>query len=319
MKNKLYDGTIDKDAKIVSESEDSIVYKVTNEYGELIVKEHFVFPGIWLMYKKANGQMYKYPPNYPLGLLEITHCYEGRFEYNDNGKRFFYLSEGDISINKSKETAFVYCPVQHYCGISVIINPEIAPQCLSSFLKNVRVSPSELMKKFCNHDSFFVMRSTPQLEHIFYELYSAPEHLIKGYFQIKVLELLLFISDLDPALSQVEQRSCSKSQSELAKQICQYINEHMDIRLTIEHIASVFYVSPATIKRCFNSVYGESVYAYIKTYKMKSAAYRLKTTNQSVSEIAHDFGYDNNSKFSSAFRNVMGMSPTEYRQKYIDK
>ncbi|MDE5936619.1 MAG: helix-turn-helix domain-containing protein, partial [Ruminococcus sp.] len=27
----------------------------------------------------------------------------------------------------------------------------------------------------------------------------------------------------------------------------------------------------------------------------------------------------NNSRFSSAFRNVMGMSPTEYRQKYIDK
>lgn len=318
MKNKLYDGTLDKDAKILFENEDSIIYQVKNNDGELIVKEYNIFSGIWLMYKEANGQGYKYPPNYPLGLLEITHCYEGRFEYNDGGERFFYLSEGDISINKSKETAFVYCPTRHYHGISVIINPEIAPKCLSCFLKDVKVSPSVLLEKFCNTNNFFVMRSTSRLEHIFYELYSAPKHLIKGYFQIKILELLLFLSDLDPSLSQAEQHSCSKTQAELAKKVCQYINAHLDIRLTIEQLASIFYVSPATIKRCFSSVYGESVYAYIKNYKMKLAAHRLKTTSQSISEIAYDFGYDNSSKFSSAFRSVMGISPTKYRQKYID-
>ena len=318
MENKLYRGELDKDAKILFEDENNIIYEVKNDKGKLIVKEYAIFSGIWLMYKEAHGQGYHYPPSYPFGLLEITHCHEGRFEYNNGGERVFYLSEGDISINKSKETAFVYCPTQHYYGISVIINPELAPKCLSCFLEDVKVSPALLLEKFCNTENFFVMRSTVHLEHIFYELYSVPEHLRKGYFQIKILELLLFLSDLDPSLSQAEQHSCTKAQAELAKQICQYVNTHLDKRLITEELATTFYVSPATIKRCFYSVYGESVYAYIRNYKIKLSAHQLKTTNQSITEIAHKFGYDNSSKFSSAFRSVMGISPTKYRQKYID-
>ena len=101
---------------------------------------------------------------------------------------------------------------------------------------------------------------------------------------------------------------------ELAKKVCGYINEHMDTRLTIEQLAARFFVSPAQLKKSFYSVYGESIYAYVRAYKMQSAALRMQTTGQSISEIASAFGYDNSSKFSKAFRDVMGVSPTEYRK-----
>lgn len=313
MKKKLCEGTLDKCARILSDNEERIVYQVKNGDGELVITEYPVFPGIWLMYKEAHAQKYKYPPDYPSGLLEITHCREGRFEY-DAGERFFYLSEGDMSVGKSMENASVYCPTQHYHGVSVIIDPSAAPNCLSCLLEGVKVSPSELLDKFCGKDEYFIMRSTSQIEHIFSELYSVPDRIRKGYFKIKILELLLFLSDLDPKLSQTEQRSCSRAQAELAKQVCRYVSSHLDVRLTIDQLAAKFYVSSGVLKKCFYSVYGESVYAYIKAYKMQAAAFRLKSTDQTVSEIAHDFGYENNSKFTTAFRNVMGESPTQYRK-----
>lgn len=314
MKRKLCEGTSDSNAKVLFKREDCIAYQINNAEGELTVTEHLVFPGIWLCYKEAHTQKYTYPSSYPAEVLEITHCLEGRFEY-EAGEHFFYLSKGDMSISKSigNKTA-VYCPTGHYHGISVIIDPACTPQCLSCFLDDVNVNPALLLDKFCSENRYFIMRSTARLEHIFSELYSVPEDIQKGYFKVKILELLLFLSSLDTNLSQTEERSCSKTQVELAKQVCQFINTHMDTRLTIEQLAVRFYVSPAQLKKCFYSVYGESVQAYIRAYKMRSAAYCLKATDQAISEIAGAFGYDNSSKFSKAFRNVIGISPTEYRK-----
>ena len=53
---------------------------------------------------------------------------------------------------------------------------------------------------------------------------------------------------------------------------------------------------------------------------MESAAYMLEYSDKSVIEIAGEHGYDNGSKFASAFRSVKGVTPSEYRQinkKYI--
>lgn len=313
-KKGLCDGTCDRNAKVLFEKEDCIAYRVNNKEGELVITEYPVFPGIWLCYKDAHVQKFIYPDSYPAGLLEITHCREGRFEY-DAGEQFFYLSSGDMSINKSMgKGATVYCPTQHYHGISIIIDPMYAPHCLSCFLEDVYVSLAMLTAKFCEDDQYFIMRSTAQLEHIFSELYSVPEDIQKGYFKVKILELLMFLSSFDPKLSQTEQRSCSKAQVTLAKKVCEYVNTHMEVRLTIDQLADKFYVSPAWLKKCFYNVYGKSVQAYIREYKMQSAAYALKNTNQTITEIANAIGYENNSKFSKAFRSSYGLSPTEYRR-----
>ena len=39
----------------------------------------------------------------------------------------------------------------------------------------------------------------------------------------------------------------------------------------------------------------------------------LRQTDRTVLDIAGQFGYDNGSKFAKAFRDTVGMSPTEYR------
>lgn len=313
MKDNLCEGTCDRNARVLYEQKDQIVYQVQNTDGELTITEHHVFPGIWLCYKDAHTHKFTYPPTYPEGVLEITHCREGRFEY-DGGEHFFYLTKGDLSISRCQGSGTsVYCPTGHYRGISILIDPQAAHHCLSCILEDVEVDPDMLMEKFCGENQYFIVRSSPRLEHIFSELYSVPEGLQRGYFKVKILELLLFLTGLDPAQSQSKQHSCSKSQADLAKQVCQFIHEQPDARLTIGELATKFFVSPAQLKKCFYSVYGESVQAYIRAEKMRSAAYILETTGQTISETASAYGYDNSSKFSRAFREVMGVSPTEYR------
>lgn len=88
----------------------------------------------------------------------------------------------------------------------------------------------------------------------------------------------------------------------------------MGERYTLNQVAKEFGVSCTCIKNSFKAVYGVSFYAFIKARKMESAAYMLEHTDKPVVEIAGEHGYDNSSKFASAFRSVKGVSPGTYRQ-----
>ena len=101
----------------------------------------------------------------------------------------------------------------------------------------------------------------------------------------------------------------------LAGEVCRYLTGHMSERITLEQLSAVFHVSGTLIKNSFKRVYGVSVYRYIRTQKMQMAAQMLLSSDDTVIEIAGRFGYSNASKFSSAFRDIMGMTPNEYRLK----
>lgn len=318
MNNQIYrERTARNESAIPLQGKDCTVYHEKTDTGELMVTGYDVLPGISLVYTDAHIQKYRYPAVHPFPLLEITYCCQGRFEY-DAGEQFFYLGKGDLAIyERTGNWVDINCPTRHYHGVSVVIDPAAAPRSLSYILEDVNVEPSALVTKFCQGQQNYIIRSTPRLEHIFSELYSVPEHMKKGYFKVKVLELLLFLSGLEPDFVQAEKHAFSRTQVELAKKVCGFLDQNMDKRLTIEQLAAEFYVSPAQLKKCFYSVYDESVYAYIRTYKMRSAANLLRTTDRSVAEIAGAFGYDNSSKFAKAFRDVVGLSPAEYRKKTL--
>ena len=54
----------------------------------------------------------------------------------------------------------------------------------------------------------------------------------------------------------------------------------------------------------------------MKTYRIKQAAVLLRQTQDTVADIALKVGYINQSKFATAFREIMKISPTEYRSQY---
>ncbi len=113
-----------------------------------------------------------------------------------------------------------------------------------------------------------------------------------------------------------KKRSCSKSQEELAKEAGAYILEHMDKRITIKEVSEMMHVSQTQLKNSFRNYYGNSVYKYIRSKKMRRAADLLAEGRLSVMEIAGMLGYENCSKFAAAFRGEYGISPSGYRRQH---
>lgn len=300
--------------EVVSRDRDCTVYRLMDSAEESVMTSYTVYPGIELVYRDIHSPSCKVRRSNPDLILEISHCREGRMEY-ETDDNYSYLSPGDISILHRHAAEYTaYFPLGHYHGISVIIDLEHTPECLSCFLADVTVSPHALADKFCADRACFIARSSSGIEHIFSELYHVPENLKRGYFKVKVLELMLFLTAMDIGTDETAQRCCSRTHALLAKDVCRYLTDHVSDKITLEQLSNVFHVSGTSIKNSFKAVYGVSVYNYIRTQKMQMAAQMILNSDDTILEIAGRFGYDNASKFSGAFRDIMGMTPNEYRQ-----
>lgn len=279
-----------------------------------ITTVYAVFPGIEMTFVDAHDQhILRKTKRQDGDILEITYCREGRSEFSLNDE-FVFLSSGDLMIVKSDRISpVVNLPLKHYHGLTIRIDLDKTPHCLSCFLEDVKVQPRALADRFCSGNIGYIARANPSIEHIFSEIYLVSEDIRKGYCKIKTLELLLFLSQLNIDGDELQGRLHSKTQVLLAEKIAKYLYEHMDDRITLEQLSESFHVSVAHIKNTFKSVYDVPVGAYVRTIKMESAAYMLEYTDKSILEIAMEHGYDNGSKFAAAFRSVKGINPAQYR------
>lgn len=294
------------------------IYRSQDSTGDCEVTVYPVFSGIELVYYDVHMQSCDINLAKGREMLIITHCQEGRIEFEYKNGEYLYLASGDLSIQKNTENIrHRYCPLSHYHGVSVAIDMNRVPRCFSCILDDVFVSPEELEMKFCSEKPYSIMRENISIEHIFSELYSVPENIRKGYHKVKVLELLLFLSGLEYKGESEERRYFSRSQVTAAKEAKKYLLAHLDEHITITELADMFGISSTSLKICFKGVYGDTINGYITNCKMQKAASLLKNTDKSVLEIAGIVGYNNGSKFAGAFRRVMNKSPNEYRKSLV--
>lgn len=302
----------------VEHCESFSIYRSQDSTGDCEITVYPVFSGIELVYYDVHMQSCDINLAKGREMLIITHCQEGRIEFEYKNGEYLYLASGDLSIQKNTENIrHRYCPLSHYHGVSVAIDMNRVPRCFSCILDDVFVSPKELEMKFCSEKPYSIMRENISIEHIFSELYSVPENIRKGYHKVKVLELLLFLNGLEYKGESEERRYFSRSQVTAAKEAKEYLLAHLDEHITITELADMLGISPTSLKICFKGVYGDTINGYITNYKMQKAASLLKNTDKSVLEIAGIVGYNNGSKFAGAFRRVMNKSPNEYRKSLV--
>lgn len=96
-----------------------------------------------------------------------------------------------------------------------------------------------------------------------------------------------------------------------------YIHEHYTEDLTSENIANSASVSVSECCRCFQRCLKQSPFDYLIEYRIRQAADLLAQTDRSISEIGSSVGFNNSSYFSSKFKNILHLSPRDYRKQNI--
>lgn len=102
-------------------------------------------------------------------------------------------------------------------------------------------------------------------------------------------------------------------------QFQEVIEAHSYSQIDLDGLAKLTNLSLSTFKRRFQEFYGESPASFLKTRKLKRAAERLQHSDENVSIIAYDCGFENPAYFATAFGNEYGMPPSDFRLNYSKK
>ena len=103
----------------------------------------------------------------------------------------------------------------------------------------------------------------------------------------------------------------------LANRLLLHVRQHISEpeKLRVDYLAAQFNISANYVGEYFRKSTGESLQHYITQYKIKLVQRRLTYSNLTVSQIAEETGFNDESHLSRQFRKHSGMSPIEYRKK----
>lgn len=93
-----------------------------------------------------------------------------------------------------------------------------------------------------------------------------------------------------------------------------YIENNINSNFDLEKLAYRFNISLAHYNRIFKFITGFSLKKYISFTKLTASLEEIKNSNESIINIAMNFGYDYPEVFSRAFKKQFGLSPLEYRK-----
>ncbi len=291
-----------------------------NESGEGTMRRFEIAPGIQITYNDLKMDSCFRPIRFEKDFLQINHCLEGCYECELEGGSVSFLGEGDLCVDYLSKDRQIFLgsriPLKKYRGITVLLEIETAQKTLDQGFQQAHVSLQQIRDCLCSDGRSLIIKSKHEIDHIFSELYSVDERIQVPYFWIKVVELLLFLSLLDgSAVCRPQQFSADISKR--TQEVYQYIIENPFAKDTIRDLACMFGLAESSLKRCFKSISGASIGTFVKAKRIEAAAEMLVTEpNLSIGEIGSVAGYENQSKFSAAFKSVMGVTPQAYRHKY---
>jgi len=100
-------------------------------------------------------------------------------------------------------------------------------------------------------------------------------------------------------------------------QVQEFIESHYQDKLAVETLSDQFGIGRRTFERRFKKATHNTITEYIQRVKMEAAKKQLESGRKTVNEIMYEVGYQDTKAFREVFRRVTGMSPVDYKNKYL--
>ena len=281
------------------------------------ISRHKVFDGIDLMFLDVKQETIQFYAKSHTKTFAINHCEEGRIECKFTSGEYLYMGPGDMSLGWHISSNYQhenYFPTKLFKGVVLLVDVEKAQPILDTLVTETRIDLTQLANRFCEQSEFgMMMEETESVRQIFSSLYKVPDQIKGHYFKLKVIEIFLLLSIISTT-NHEKRSSYRKQQVDIVKAVNEYISTQFMKRITIDSLSDQFDIPTSTLKRCFKGVYGTTIHHYLKECRINAAKRLLQESDQSILEIANAVGYENGSKFTSAFKEATDVTPSAYRK-----
>lgn len=248
--------------------------------------------------------------------LEITCIRQGRGRYYVNG-RVYEMYAGDIIIfNNMEPHAWNVSGDNGMLALVTVFSPSLVANKTSLF-------DYEYLGPFLDRGPNFINRLSGEDEatqRIFGLLENAYEEYAgrcEGYnlmikaIILQVLTLLLrYYQDEAKPRGQIEKRRCDM---ERIGKALDYIQKNYNSDLSLDVAAKIACMSPNYFSAFFRRTVGETFVEYLCRCRIFAAYEAIRNSDESITRIASDCGFNNMSNFYRSYRRIIGERPSVSR------
>ena len=103
----------------------------------------------------------------------------------------------------------------------------------------------------------------------------------------------------------------------IAQRACNLLAHRLDQQISLSELARLAGTNRTTLVNRFETSFGCGPMAWLRHRRMVEAACQLRSSHQSIAEIARAVGYENSNNFSTSFKSIHGLSPLRYRKMVV--
>lgn len=97
-----------------------------------------------------------------------------------------------------------------------------------------------------------------------------------------------------------------------------YVAKHFKYKITLEEVAALLNMTPTSFSRYFTTKTSKSFSYFLTELRIRNACRLLSTEEaKNIAQICYESGFNTLSNFNKQFKTFIGMTPTEYRQKFL--
>lgn len=257
-----------------------MIYLNENEYIEYVSSGLFKSDGSWRHPRRVTDS------------FEIIFMYDGTAYIGEEGEEYVLRKNDVLFLERGKEHYGFRTSEEFvsFAWLHFVTNSEKYKAIKKCFTAS---NPNALKNLFsqCMHAV-----NTPNYDRVCADLYTA-------LFAEEILR---------------SSRPGTASANMLAASIKEYVNANADKNLSVSGVADRFGYHENHTSRVFKSAYGTGLKEYILKRKIEYAEALLGTTLYTVGRIAYMLSFKSENHFIKFFKYHTGLTPTEYRNTYIN-
>ena len=105
----------------------------------------------------------------------------------------------------------------------------------------------------------------------------------------------------------------------IVSEIISIINrQYSDPNLSLNKISEKIYLSSSYVCVLFKEVTNKTIVQYINEFRIEKSLELLRQNKYRIKSIAAMVGFEDSNYFSKTFKKIKGISPNEYRKRFLD-
>ena len=134
---------------------------------------------------------------------------------------------------------------------------------------------------------------------------------------LEILNLLAFTKEYQYISSVMPRDVFHQRENERLNQVYTFVLKNFSRKISLTELADLVYMTPTSFSRYFTMHNNKSFSRFVTEIRVKHACKLLTETDESISQISFDSGFDTLSNFNKQFKEFTGKRPMEYKKEYM--